>query len=225
MSTTAPIPPKEGSPLRPFATLYWASGSCALASHLLLERIGEPYEAVRVDLAKGEQRSPGYLKVNPKGRVPALVTARGILTETPAILQFLCQSFPAAGLAPLDDPWELARFNAFNSYLCSTVHVAHAHRLRGSRWADDPAALDAMRKKVPQAVGDAFALVESDLLSGPWVLGENYSACDMYLFTMASWMESDGVDTARFPRILAHRERMAADPVVARVVAIESAKA
>jgi glutathione S-transferase len=225
MNAAASTPPNGLPAGRPFATLYWAAGSCALASHLLLERIGEPYEAVRVDLAKGEQRSPAYLAVNPKGRVPALVTPRGILTETPAILQFLCQSFPAAGLAPLDDPWELARFNAFNSYLCSTVHVAHAHRLRGSRWADDPAALEAMRRKVPQAVGDAFALVESDLLAGPWVLGASYSACDMYLFTMASWMESDGVDASRFPRILAHRERMSADPLVARVVAIESAKA
>ena len=205
-------------------TLYWGAGTCALASHILLEQVGAPYEAVRDDLASGEQRSPAYLKVNPKGRVPALATPRGILTETPAILQFVCQSFPAAGLAPLDDAWELARFNAFNSYLCSTVHVAHAHRLRGSRWADDPAALEAMKRKVPQAVGEGFALIEREMLAGPWVLGANYSACDMYLFTMSSWMEADGVDPGQFPRVLDHRERMAADPVVARVVAIEKAK-
>lgn len=205
-------------------TLYWGAGTCALASHILLEQVGAPYEAVRVDLARGEQRSPAYQKVNPKGRVPALATPRGILTETPAILQFVCQSFPAAGLAPLDDPWELARFNAFNSYLCSTVHVAHAHRLRGSRWADDPAALEAMKRKVPQAVGEGFSLIERDMLAGPWVLGTNYSACDMYLFTMSSWMEADGVDPKQFPRVYEHRERMAADPVVAKVVAIEQAK-
>ena len=205
--------------------LYWAAGSCALASHLLLEKVGAGYEAVRVDLAKGEQRSPEYLKVNPKGRVPALATEHGILTETPAILQYVCQRFPEAGMAPLGDAWALARFNAFNSYLCSTVHVAHAHRLRGSRWADDPAALEAMKRKVPQAVGDGFALVERELLVGPWVLGEAMSACDLYLFTMAGWMESDGVDPEAFPRILEHRERLAADPAVAKVVAIESGRA
>lgn len=205
-------------------TLYWAANTCALASHILLEHVGAPYEAVRVDLAAGEQRSPEYLKVNPKGRVPALATERGILTETPAILQYVCQRFPASGMAPLDDPWALAQFNSFNSYLCSTVHVAHAHRMRGSRWADDPAALEAMKKKVPQAVGEGFALIERDLLAGPWVLGANYSACDIYLFTLSSWMESDGVDPKRFPRVLDHRERMAADPVVAKVVALERAK-
>ncbi len=204
-------------------TLYWSPGSCALASHLLLEKVGAAYEAVRVNLAKGEQRSPEYLKVNPKGRVPALATEHGILTETPAILQYVCQRFPQAGMAPLDDAWALARFNSFNSYLCSTVHVAHAHRMRGSRWADDPAALEAMKRKVPQAVGDGFALVEKELLEGPWVLGEAMSACDLYLFTMASWMESDGVDPKAFPRILEHRERLAADPVVAKVVALERA--
>jgi glutathione S-transferase len=206
-------------------TLYWAAGTCALASHILLEAVGAPYEAVRVDLAKGEQRSPGYLKVNPKGRVPALATERGILTETPAILQYVCQRFPESKLAPLDDPWALAQFNAFNSYLCSTVHVAHAHRLRGTRWADDPAALEAMKKKVPQAVGEALGIVERDLLAGPWVLGPNLSACDFYLFTMTSWMEADGVDPKSLPRLLAHRERLAADPVVAKVVALESARA
>ena len=204
-------------------TLYWSRGSCALASHLLLEQVGAPYEAVRVDLAAGQQRSPEYLKVNPKGRVPALATEHGILTETPAILQYVCQRFPEADMAPLGDPWALARFNAFNSYLCSTVHVAHAHRLRGTRWADDPVAIEAMKRKVPQSVGDGFALVEKDLLDGPWVLGEAMSACDLYLFTMANWMESDGVDPKAFPRILDHRERLAADPAVAKVVALERA--
>jgi glutathione S-transferase len=74
--------------------------------------------------------------------VPALVTDDGILTETPAILAYLAQRFPQAKLAPLDDPFAFAMVQAFNSYLCSTVHVAHAHRMRGTRWADDPAAIE-----------------------------------------------------------------------------------
>jgi glutathione S-transferase len=176
--------------------LYYAPHTCALASHIALEQAGADYEARRVDFAATEQRSPEYLRVNPKGRVPALVTERGILTETPAILVFIAQTFPAAKLAPLDDPFALAEVQAFNSYLCSTVHVAHAHRMRGSRWADDPAAIAAMQRKVPESVGDCFALIERELLRRPWVMGERRGLCDLYLFTIAQWLEADGVDTA-----------------------------
>src|SRR4030095_5053311 len=98
------------------------------------EQAGAAYEAVRTDMRQKEQRAPEYLAINPKGRVPSLVTERGILTETPAILLFVCQTHPQAGLAPLDDPFALAQVQAFNSYLSSTVHVAHAHRMRGHRW-------------------------------------------------------------------------------------------
>ena len=107
-------------------TLYYARGTCALASHIALEHTGADYAAVRIDFASQQQRSADYLRINPKGRVPTLLTERGKLTETPAILQYVAQRYPAAKLAPLDDPFELARMNAFNSYLCATVHVAHA---------------------------------------------------------------------------------------------------
>ena len=202
-------------------TLYYAPETCALASHIALEQAGADYESVRVDFSRNEENSSEYLQINAKGRVPSLVTPLGTLTETPAILQYICQSYPAAGLAPLDDVFETARMNAFNSYLCSTVHVAHAHRMRGNRWADDPSAIAAMKQKVPQSVGDAFALIE-DELHGPWVLGEGYSICDIYLLTMARWLEADGVDTAKLPRILDHRSRMLNIPVVAKIVAEEN---
>ena len=81
---------------------------------------------MRVDFAKSEQRQPAYLAINPKERVPALVTDGGILTETPPILACIAKSFPQAALAPLDDPFAFAQEQAFNSYLCSTAHVAHA---------------------------------------------------------------------------------------------------
>src|SRR5262245_1568281 len=104
-------------------TFYYAPNTCALASHIALEHARADYVAVRLDFKATQQRSADYLRINPKGRVPALVTERGTLTETPAILQFIAQRHPEANLAPLDDPFELARMNAFNSYLCSTVHV------------------------------------------------------------------------------------------------------
>lgn len=205
--------------------LYYAPVSCALASHAALEIAGADYELVKVDFANTAQRSPEYLRVNPKGRVPALVTERGILTETPAILAFVAQSFPAARLAPLDDPWAFAELQSFHSYLCSTVHVAHAHRMRGRRWVDDEAAIAAMQAKVPQTVGECFALIEREMLKGPWVMGDAFSVGDLYLMTISMWLESDGVDPARFPRVLEHRERTRRLPAVERALAAEFAAA
>lgn len=205
---------------------YYTPHTCALASHIALEHAGAEYQAIRINFAKNEQRSPEYLRINPKGRVPALVTDRGVLTETPAILLYICQSFPAANLAPLNDPFALAEVQAFNSYLCSTLHIAHAHRMRGYRWVDDSNAdaITAMQKKVPQSVGEGFALIENEMFRGPWVMGADYTICDMYLFTLAQWMEGDGVDPARFPKVSGHRQRMLELPIVRKVIADELAK-
>jgi len=201
--------------------LFYAQNTCALASHIALEEARAPYEAVRVDFRANEQRKPEYLAINPKGRVPALATDRGILTETPAILAFVAQSYPAARLAPLDDPFEFARVQAFNSYLCSTVHVAHAHRMRGYRWADDPAAIEEMKRKVPTTVGDCFELIETTMLAGPWVMGANYTICDPYLFTIAQWLDGDGVDVTRFPKVVALQKRMSERAAVQRALAAQ----
>ena len=206
-------------------TLYWATGTCALASHIALEQSGAAYEAQRLDFSKNQQRSPEYLRVNPKGRVPALVTDRGILSETPAILMYIAQSFPQAELAPLDDPFLLAQINAFNSYLCSTVHVAHAHKHRGHRWTDDAAAQAAMRERVPQNMTECFTLIEREMFMGPWVLGERYSISDPYLFTVSRWLASDGVDIAQFPNVAAHAARMAELQAVAKVLSVHNAPA
>jgi glutathione S-transferase len=203
--------------------LYYAPHTCALATHIVLEEAGAGYSTVRIDFAKAEQRSSDYLRVNPKGRVPALVTDRGILTETPAMLAFVAQSFPAAGLAPFDDAFAFAEIQAFNSYLCSTLHVAHAHRMRGHRWADDAAAIAAMQRRVPQSVGACYELIERDLLKGPWVMGERYTICDPYLFTLAQWLEQDGVDPARIPRVVDHRRRMSERAAVRKAIAEELA--
>ena len=145
---------------------------------------------------------------NIKGRVPALKTDRGILTETPAILLYLAQIAPQAGLAPLSDPFALAELQAFNAYLVSTVHVAHAHRPRGSRWADEESSLEDMKRRVPGNMTECFNLIENGMFKGPWVMGETFSIADPYLFTMSGWLASDGVDIARFPRVHDHHRRM-----------------
>jgi glutathione S-transferase len=200
--------------------LFYAPGTCALASFIALEEAGADYEPALVELSKGEQRTKEYLAINPKGRVPALATDRGILTETPAILAFIAQSFPDKHLAPLDDPFAFAELQAFNSYLCSTVHVAHAHKTRGTRWAEDPAAIAEMKRYVPTSMAAVFGLIEDKLFKGPWALGETFSVCDLYLFTIAGWLAGDQVAITQFPKLADHFSRMSERPAVRRVLAV-----
>ena len=197
---------------------YYGRGTCSLASHIALAEAGADYEPIRVDMAANEQRSDTYLAINPKGRVPSLVTEEGVLTETVAILGYVAQRWPQAKLAPMDDAFAFARMQSFNSYLASTVHVAHAHAMRGGRWADDPEAIESMRRKAPANVADCFTLIDRELLKGPWVMGEAYSVSDPYLYTIGLWIERDKVDSTQFPNVLAHRERMEARPAVQKAL-------
>jgi glutathione S-transferase len=203
--------------------LFYAPGSCALVSHIVLEEAGADYEAVRLNFRDNEQRGPEYLAINPKGRAPALVTDRGVITETPAILAYVAQTWPQAGLAPVDDPFAFAQVQAFNDYLASTVHVAYAHGRRGYRWADDPAAIAEMARKAPLVVADCFQLIESQMLRGPYVMGDTYGVCDPYLFLMAGWLLRDRIDTAPFPRVMEHYRRVGERPAVRKVLAEEAA--
>jgi glutathione S-transferase len=93
--------------------------------------------------------------------------------------------------------------------------------MRGTRWADDPAAIEAMKRKVPDSVAACFELIERKMLQGPWVMGESYTVCDPYLFTLAQWMEGDSVDPARFPKVRDHRNRMSERAAVRKVLAEE----
>jgi glutathione S-transferase len=93
--------------------------------------------------------------------------------------------------------------------------------MRGHRWADDPAAIAEMQRKVPESVAACYTLIERELLLGPWVMGEAYSICDPYLFTLAQWLEGDGVDPNNFPKVLDHRLRMSERPAVHKALAEE----
>nr|CAD6612415.1 glutathione S-transferase family protein [Rhizobium sp. Khangiran2] len=202
-------------------TLFYSPNACSLASHIALAESGLPYKVRRVNFAENEQRSPEYLKHNPNGRVPALVTEKGTLIESPAILAFIAQSAPDAKLAPLDDPFEFARMQGFNSFIASSLHVAYAHNKRGYRWADGQEALDAMKRKVVPNMRMYFGMVENDFLTGPWVLGEAYSVADPYLFTMADWLEGLGIDREEFPKVADHYRRMMERPAVQKALSVE----
>ncbi|MDF2368353.1 glutathione S-transferase family protein [Sneathiella sp.] len=205
--------------------LYYNAGSIALASHIALEESGADYEAIKLNHAIMEHTKPEYLAINPKGRVPSLITDRGILTETPAILLYIAQEYGASVFPPPEDPYDLAQLQSVNSYLCSTVHVNHAHRMRGKRWVDEQntAAIEAIASKVKSNMEDCFHLIEEEMFIGPWIMGADFSIADPYLFTITQWMEGDSVDPADFPKLLAHRKAMLARPAVARVVAEHAA--
>jgi glutathione S-transferase len=198
-------------------TLFGAKGSCSLATHIALEEAGADYVFHKVDTAAGEQRKPEYLAINPKARVPALVTPQGALTENVALLLYVAQTHAHANLAP-PDAFGLARMNAFNAWLSSTVHVNHAHKMRGYRWSDDAAVVENLKLKVPQNMTDCALLVETEYLKGPWLMGEQYTVADAYLYTIELWFVSDGVDMTKFPRITAHLAAMNARPAVQRVL-------
>lgn len=202
-------------------TLYYSRASCAYAPHILLHDAGADFTTVEIDFATGEQTSPDFLAINPKGRVPALVTPDGILTENPAILLYIAQTHPEAKLAP-SEPFALARAQSFNMFLASTVHVAHSHKHRGARWADDPAAQAAMTAKVTENMAMYAGMIEAHYFTGPWVLGEDYSMCDAYLALITRWLGADGVDLADFPNLQAHDALMRTRPSMQAVMGLYS---
>jgi len=188
--------------------LYYAPNTCALAVHIALLEAGIDFELSLIDFGSNQQRSRQFLNINPKGRVPALVEECGVLTETPAILAYIARIRPEARLAPLHDAFALANMESFNCYLCSTVHVAHAHWLRGHRWSDDPNAIASMRKMAPQTIVQCFEMMEHELFVGPWARGDDYSISDPYLFTVARWLAIMDLNVNDYPRISAHFHRM-----------------
>ena len=201
--------------------LFYAPNACSLASHIALEEAGADYELVRVDLRAGGQLEPEYLALNPKGKVPALVTDQGTLTETPALLAYIAQTHPQANLAPLDDPFAFARMQGINDYIAGSLHVAYAHIFRGYRWVDDEAAIEAMKAKGPQVVANCLQLIQDTMLAGPWLMGDRYSTADAYLYVMCRWMPRAEMELADFPALAAHTARVADRPAVQRALAQE----
>lgn len=203
--------------------LFYGPNACSLASHIALAEAGAEYQAVRLDLKAGDQRRPDYLAVNPKGRVPALVTPRGTLTESPVILGWVAQMFPNAHLRPDGDFFAFSRMQSFNLYLATAIHVTFAHLIRAERYADSEAARAEIRAKVPSSLAAQWKLIEDRLGDGrPWVMGNQYTVADCYLYVFARWLERDGAGgSADMPLTRAHRARMQARAAVKKVLAEE----
>lgn len=200
-------------------TLYYSPGACALASHVALEEAGAAYDGVAIDLKKGEQKTPEYLAINPAGVTPALKTGQGVITQNSAILAYLAQMFPAAGLAPIDDPYAFARFNAFNGFLASSLHPALGRVLFSRPPLEGEARV--------QATDMALAKLDlaEGMVEGPWVFGGAHTASDGYLMVFSRWArQADLLDKGRFPRLNAHLDVTQARPAVLRALAAEGIK-
>jgi len=193
--------------------LFYAPGTIAVATAITLHEAGLDFEPVLVDFTKGEQTQPDYHKLNPKGRVPALVTDHGPLTETGALLEYIAAISPQAGLVP-SDPFQAAKMREVMYYLASTMHVAHAHKVRGERWANDETSWADMTAKVAQNMTDCCTHIETCCLVGPFVLGDQISLADPWLFTISTWLAGDGVDLSQFDGLRAFMQEMDARPSV-----------
>jgi glutathione S-transferase len=196
--------------------LFYSAGACAMASHFALEEAGATYELQAVNLRQGEQRTPEYLAINPAGATPALQTAEGVITQNPAILTYLADVYPEAGLAPTG-AFARARFNAFTGYLSSGVHPAMG-RLLFSRPPLEGEARDA----AADLALSKLDVVEQHLLAGTFVFGADHTAADGYLSVFSRWARQAGLlDPARYPKLNAHLDQEQAREPVRRALAAE----
>ena len=197
--------------------LYYSPGACALASHIALEEAGADYETVRIDLGKGEQKTPEYLAVNPAGSTPALVTDEGVLTENFVIMGYVAQAHPEAGLADVESSFSFRKMQSFNGFLGGSLHPAIGRVL----FSRPPLEGEARDQAIEMALGK-YRLVEDQLLKGPWAMGGAYTVADGYLSVFTRWARQAGLlKTADFPRLNDHLDRVQARPAVQRVLADE----
>ena len=203
-------------------TLYFSPGACSLAPHIALEEAGEPFEAVRVNLAANEQKGPDYLAVNPKGRVPALSDDGFVVTENPAVLRYVARKFPRAALWP-DDPRDEARCLEWLAWCSSGLHVAFAHIRRSERYAGTEAGRADVVETGRRATRDVWDQVETRLAASAstWAAGGHYSVADPYVFLFWTWGRGANLayDMPRdFPAWTAHARAMGERPAVRRAL-------
>ena len=172
-------------------TLYWSPASANMTPHAMLEDIGVPYELIKVDTSKGEQRSPAYLKINPHARVPTLVYDGGkIVYETTAISLFLAERHPEAGFAPKMDSPDRPPFLQWMAYLTNTAQIALMHWWHPEHVIDGADRQAELKAKAEQRAASTFRFLDEHLAnSGPYLCGRTFYVCDYYAAMLAQWTE------------------------------------
>jgi len=198
-------------------TLYFTPGACSLAAHIVLEESGEKYQTQLVDMAKGEQRSDSYLKINPQGRVPALrLDNGGSLTENTAILPYLGKRF---GLWPTD-PMAEAKALSLIGFFAASVHPAHAHIGRPERYATDPAAYPTIKEAGLKAFHGYLKQIDGLLAGREWFC-EQYSVLDAYGLVFYAWGFRRELPMQELKDYSALKDRMLRRPAVRRIAEAE----
>lgn len=191
-------------------TLFTSKGSVSVASAIMLKETETEYKLEFLDFSQADQTKKSYLNINPKGRVPALVTPHGVLMKIGAILEYVAPDFiPLAA-------YSAARVREIIHYLASTMHVNHAHKMRGARWADDPVAVKSMVIKVPETMAKSCAYLEK-IINGPYIFGSKITIADAHLFTIAQWLKGDEVEIKYYPKLARFEREFATRPSVACV--------
>lgn len=188
-----------------------------MASHIVLEELGVAYEAVSISIADGEHKRADYLRVNPKGNVPALNVDGKILTETVAILTYLGGGYAERGLWP-KETWKQAEALSMMSWLSSSVHIAVAGIFRSSRFSKDPAAKDAIVATSRENLIKYYADIDKMLQGRSFAMGGQYSVVDAYLLVFYRWGNRIGLDMKTlYPVWAKHAQRVFSRSTVKRV--------
>jgi glutathione S-transferase len=196
--------------------LYYAPGACSLSPHIVACEAGLELALETVDLkAKKTASGADYLAINPKGYVPALQLDDGqVLTEGSAIIQYLADLKPAAGLAPANGSWQRYRLQEWLGYITSELHKSFGPLF-------NPAITPEARAERIAYLNKRYALVETSLEGKSYLLGEHFSVADAYLFVVTSWARIVKLDLAAFPNLVKFQERVAARPGVKAAMVAE----
>ncbi len=204
-------------------SFHFAPGACSLASHIALEETGAAFAPKPLSLRRGHQREPGYLRVNPLGKVPPLGLDDGtVLTENTAILTYLARRFPESKLLPAGNAEAEAKALSLLAWCASGIHPTFSRLFGPQRFSDLPEAKDNVTALARADVAKLFTHIEGRLAGKDHVLGA-YSAVDNYLFVFWKWAKGLGLDLAAYPNYAAHFERMSSRPAVQRALAREAA--
>ncbi|HMD66060.1 MAG TPA: glutathione S-transferase N-terminal domain-containing protein [Stellaceae bacterium] len=198
-------------------TLYYSPGACSMAPHIALEEAGAPYTLQLVSIPKGEQQAAKYLNVNPRGKVPTLMTDEGVLTENVAILTYIARSSPHAKLLP-DEPIGMARCLSHMAYLSNTVHPAFTHIVRPGRFATDEAAHENLKATGRENAWTLLQEIDGLLAGKEWVLGSQYSAADPYTLVIYGWGRHNRMPVEQLKNYTAFKDRMLQRPAVRKVL-------
>jgi glutathione S-transferase len=200
--------------------LFYSPGACSIVSHIALEEAGADFERVRVMLAQGEQLKPEYLAVNPHGRVPALATDEGVITEQIAVVNYIADRFGGDGSVPRGDAFAAAKCNELLGWFASTVHIAFAEVFRPGRFVTDESAHEVVTEGGRAALLKHFDEIEG-LCGDGWTTGARFTAADSYLLIFFRWAKRMEFEMTRYPRWAALVERVLDRPAVARTLEAE----